>query len=165
MNPVVRLSTSPDQKRAESEERELLEADRSGSGLNCSRGSHSSQKLDDWKGLKRTSTVKEIRKKKLMEAHPRVTHQTQSVADARVVGKKKTRRRKNAQSKRCRDLSLGNQVKYKGSKGFDVIKKYRNKRRGESALYRDQNLGSSKVSESVRSRNKSCEGFFDSVRS
>lgn len=113
--------------------------------------------------LKRNSTVKEFRKQKLIENRPKISHEPQSVADYKV-GKKKNKKKKGLK-KRFRDLSQGNQVLYKGSKGFDVIKKYRLKRRQESCQLREKSLGRNQIHGSVRSRNGGSDGFFSSIRS
>lgn len=61
---------------------------------------------------------------------------------------------------------------YKGTKGFEFIKKYRSRRRHESRQYRQSSLGAmGKIYKiqyligSVRSRNKSSDGFFTTFRS
>lgn len=86
--------------------------------------------------MKRNSTVKEFRKQKLIDAHPHLNHEPQSVVECisqKTKGKKKKgKKRGRKRSKRFRDLSQGNQIKYKGRRGFEIIKKYRDKRRNES---------------------------------
>lgn len=116
--------------------------------------------------LKRNSTVKEIRKQKLIGTHNKVTNEPQSVADEAFVRSHKRRKyRTKNRTKKFRQLSRGNQVVYKGPRGFELIKKYRNKRRNESCQYRQSSLNPSGFYSSVRSRNKSSEGFLSSARS
>lgn len=54
---------------------------------------------------------------------------------------KKHKKKSHKRKQRFRDLSKGNDVIYKGTKGFHLIKKYRNKRRHESRQYRQLSLG------------------------
>lgn len=116
--------------------------------------------------LKRNSTVKEIRKQKLIGTKNKLTHEPQSVADEEFVRIHKKRRHRNKnRAKKFRQLSRGNQVFYKGPRGFELIKKYRHRRRNESCQYRQSSLNPSGFFGSVRSRNKSSEGFLSSARS
>jgi hypothetical protein len=144
LNPIVHLSTSPDQcKNSDCEERRLMKVNQ----------------------LKRNSTVKEFRKQKLIDSKPKVSHEPQSVIDHKMMKKKNKKSKGKGFKKRLRDLSQGNQIVYKGTKGFHIIKKYRYKRRQESCQQREKSLGRNQFHGSVRSRNKSSDGFFSSIRS
>ena len=79
--------------------------------------------------------------------------------------KHKRKNKTKVRPKKYRDLSRGNAVVYKGVKGFNLIKKYRSQRRNESYQLRQQSLGSVGLHGTIRSRNKSSEGFFSTLRS
>jgi hypothetical protein len=106
--------------------------------------------------MKRNSTVKEFRKQKLIE--------TQEKLGEEQSKKTKKGKRKHKRIKKFRDLSSGNQVTYKGKRGYAFIKKYHDKRRVESGNLRDK-VGPAGFKGSVRSRNKSSDGYFSSIRS
>lgn len=117
--------------------------------------------------MKRNSTVKELRKQQLIENKIRPIQEHACNGEKIKNNKSKSRKgkRKNKRSKRFRDLSIGNQIIYKGKRGYALIKKYHEKRRNESSNYRSGSLGPAGFKGSVRSRNKSSEGFFSSIQS
>jgi hypothetical protein len=112
--------------------------------------------------MKRNSTVKEFRKQKLIETQEKLGEEPEFI----VEQSKKTKKgkRKHKRIKKFRDLSSGNQVTYKGKRGYAFIKKYHDKRRNESGNLRDK-VGPAGLKGSVRSRNKSSDGYFSSIKS
>ena len=82
---------------------------------------------------------------------------------SKTKGRKKNKTK--VRPKKFRHLSRGNAVVYRGTKGFELIKKYRSQRRNESYQMRQQSLGSVGLHGTIRSRNKSSDGFFSTLRS
>jgi len=78
--------------------------------------------------------------------------------------KHRRRKRKGTNKKKYRELSIGNQIMYKGRRGFDLIKKYRHKRRIESCKYREESIGNRNFNRS-RSRNGSQDQFYETYQS